>query len=500
MKYSNVVLWSILAVLGPSSYAFVPSRMLCRPSLPALNSAIAMEAAADSNVESLSTDLISKLRFREVRRELERRSLDNTGTLTAMKDRLREAALDTKSIRTEELEGTKTSNGEALDEVRMMTRHFSMGASSPLLQHLISYSFYQAMAKRGISFEDTSDPDFEYKNLVKETMEKAEKVHWKAATRKLRKLTRRFGKQSSAGRSIPENVYTAVLEACMVDRLHGARAAESARKIMEIMVDEGYEISSEVANFCIRNCLDDGPDGTHDGFGGIDTVLAMLATLENTASPIAIQEDSYAKLTTSMAKSGSLNDSLQLLRDMVVEKSFTPNLQVFAEVAGSCVTTKDTQDAEKVMTVLAYAKAAGYELDNIASTVDGRALLAAGVIAAEQLDNVGLGLRFLTAAAKAQGCAPDRGDALVSTHSPAAQRASTLLHRQAVFKASQDMAWQLAVKLLELMLERGLKPSPAVWRNVVNVCSKAEKSRKATSVLLDWVRFHLAIIFLYSLS
>ena len=139
------------------------------------------------------------------------------------------------------------------------------------------------------------------------------------------------------------------------------------------------------------------------------------------------------------------------------------------------------------MTVLAYAKAAGYELDNIASTIDGRALLAAGVVAAEKLDNLGLGLRLLTAASKAQGCEPDRGDDLVATSSPAAQRACTIIHRQAIRKASVDGSWKLSVKLLELMLERGLTPSPSTWRNVVTCCAKAEKSRKATSLLLDWV-------------
>jgi hypothetical protein len=351
------------------------------------------------------------------------------------------------------------------------------------MQYRLICLLWQAMTKKGIKFEDTSDPDFEFNNLVKEIVVKAQKVHWKAATRLLRKLTK-FSKERP---SIPVEVYMAVLTACMEDRLHGARAAESARKIMELMAEDGYEIPAEVANFCLRNCLDDGPDSTHDGFGGIDTALSMLAAFEHSRSSGVIQEDIYAKMTTSMAKSGSLDDSLQMLRDIVVEKSITPNLQVFADVASACVSTKSTKAAEKVMTVLAYAKAAGYELESIASTVDGRALLATGVIAAEQLNNVGLGLRFLTAASKAQGCDPDRGDALVSTHSPAAQRACTILHRQAVFKASQDMAWQLAVKLLELMLERGLAPSPAVWRNVVTVCSKAEKSRKATSVLLDWV-------------
>lgn len=351
----------------------------------------------------------------------------------------------------------------------------------------------QALAKRGIDFQDTSDPDFEFNNLVKEALSKAEKIHWKGATRKLRKLTRRFGKLSSDARTIPEEVYTAVLRSCMENRLHGARAAESARKIMELMVDEGYEIPDDVANYCVRNSLDDGPDATHEGFGGIDTALAMLAAFDHAPTPIDIQEDTYAKVVISMALSGNIDESLKFLREMVVGKSLTPNLLVFADVATSCVVKKSVVDAEKVMTVLAYAKAAGYELDNIASTKDGRTLLANGVIAAEMLNNVGLGLRFLTAASKAQGCDPDRGDALVSTHSPAAQRASTILHRQAIFKASQDMSWQLSVKLLELMVERGLTPSPAVWRSVVNCCAKAEKSRKATSVLLDWVRLYCCV-------
>lgn len=280
----------------------------------------------------------------------------------------------------------------------------------------------------------------------------------------------------------------AVLRSCMENRLQGARAAESARKIMELMVEEGYEIPNDVANFCVKNSLDDGPDATHDGFGGIDTALAMLAAFQHSSTPVTILEDTYGKVVTSMANCGSVDESLHLLREMVVDKSYTPNLQVFAEAATACVRKKNPKDAEKVMTVLAYAKAAGYQLDNIASTVDGRTLLANGVIAAEMLDNVGLGLRFLTAASKAEGCAPDRGDTLVSTHSPAAQRASTILHRQAIFKASQDLSWQLAVKLLEVMLERGLTPSPAVLKSVVYCCSKAEKSRKATSILLDWVR------------
>jgi hypothetical protein len=139
------------------------------------------------------------------------------------------------------------------------------------------------------------------------------------------------------------------------------------------------------------------------------------------------------------------------------------------------------------MTVLAYAKAAGYELNNIASVPAGRNLLAAGVIAAEKMDNLGLGLRFLVAASSAQGCEPDKGDVLVANLSPSAQRAATIIHRKAIAKAAQDDSWKLCVKLLEIMLRRGLTPSPSTWRNVVTCCTKLEKSRKATSILLDWV-------------
>lgn len=498
MKYQTSVVASFLLALS-STNAFVPSKQNGRSYNVAVKSAVVDEkvTSGSSSMDSLTIDLISKLRFREVQRELERRALSTNGTLSNMKDRLRQATAGMSVPMP--MDGTDMTDKHDLDEVRYhLGRNLETGPA--VIDTLIeicnvsqvlpsSCLVVQAFAKTGITFEDTSDPDFDYKNLVRETLEKAEMTHWKGATRKLRTLTRRYGKQSPTARPIPEDVYTAVLESCMEDRLHGARAAESARKIMELMVEEGYEIPSDVANYCVKNSLDNGPDATHDGFGGIDTALAMLAAFEHSSTPIAIQEDTYAKMVTSMALSGSIDESLQMLREMVVDKSLTPNLQVFAEVATACVATKDAANAEKVMTVLAYAKAAGYQLDNIASTVDGRTLLANGVIAAELLNNLGLGLRFLTAAAKAQGCDPDRGDALVSTHSPAAQRASTILHRGAIFKASKDLSWQLSVKLLELMLERGLTPSPAVWTSVVNCCAKAEKSRKATAMLLDWVSY-----------
>lgn len=271
----------------------------------------------------------------------------------------------------------------------------------------------------------------------------------------------------------------------MEDRLHGARAAEPARRAMEEMVANGYSVPGDIANYCIKESMGFEADGTHEGFGGIDTALSMLAAAEVSEEPPAILDETYEKIIATMGKEGSLDSALQLLREIVVDKSRTPSLRLFADVANAAI--DGVNDPEKVMTSLVYLKAAGYDLDNIAATVDGRELLAAGVIAAEKMNNIGLGLRFLTAASKAEGCAPDRGDDLVASFSPASQRACTIMHRNAVSKAAKDSSWKLAVKLLELMLERGLKPAPSVWRNVVTCCAKNEKSRKATALLLDWV-------------
>jgi hypothetical protein len=62
-----------------------------------------------------------------------------------------------------------------------------------------------------------------------------------------------------------------------------------------------------------------------------------------------------------------------------------------------------------------------------------------------------------------------------------------LIHKGAINKACEDSNWRLSVKLMELMLERSLKPNAALWKNVVTCCAKNEKSKKATALLLDWV-------------
>jgi pentatricopeptide repeat protein len=363
--------------------------------------------------------------------------------------------------------------------------------------------------KLAVNFIDESDPDFELKELQREILQKAEMGHWKAATRKLKKYTRRISSSVAAAATetatdattapavppagaVPLEILQTVLEACMVGRLQGARAAEPARKILEQYVEFGYNIPESVGNYCIKNCLGDdmGPHSTHQGFGGIDTALAMMAALEQSGTNL--QLDTMEKITVALAREGSMTEALATLRQIIVNMSEIPTLATFAAVAEAAVANPDAGLDDKVLEVLTLAKAAGFELDSIAKTQDGRVILSAGLVAAERLKNLNLGLRLLTAARTAT---PDdqegeKYDKLVVNHNRASKRASVLIHKDAINKAVIDNQWKLAVKLLELKLERDQNTSSWVWRNVVTCCAKADKSRKATALLLDWVNLY----------
>lgn len=424
-------------------------------------SAVANEAALAESTSSpngsggaMTYADVNKLAFRALQKECKSLGLSAAGTTAALRGRL----LDHFGL-----------SREAKAEVEVPK------ATAAEIEELC--------ATEGITFCDESDPDFDFKSVLSEVMQKSSMGHWKAATRKLKKLKKNY---SSPDRPVPRDAYLAVLEACAADRLNGARASEPARKILEDMSTFGYEIPAELANACVVSSLGEGAGGTHDDCGGIDTALAMVAAVESSPGGAEILTDAtYGRLVTALAKDGSIEEAELVLRSMVVEKSFTPPLGTFADVAKAAAQTDD--HAEDVLQVLTYAKAAGYELDNIAAVETGRELLASGVIAAEKMDNLALGLRLLTAAAKAEGCAPDSGDDLVATSSSAAQRACTLIHKRAIGKACEDNNWKLAVKLLELMPKRGLSPATSVWRNVLSTCCKNEKSRKATAILLDWI-------------
>jgi hypothetical protein len=131
MKYRASSVASFLLSVSASAYAFVPCRLQPWPSPAVLSSAaVVQEGFADAKVESLTNDLISKLRFRAVRRELEQRALDTSGTFSAMKDRLREAVLGTKMTGTpiENLERARAINGDALAEVSRNYLYFCVGS------------------------------------------------------------------------------------------------------------------------------------------------------------------------------------------------------------------------------------------------------------------------------------------------------------------------------------------------------------------------------------
>jgi len=363
-----------------------------------------------------------------------------------------------------------------------------MGIIDPMIAVRAAAELNEECTPEGIEYCDESDPFYEYNLILSEINKKAQVGHWKGATRKLKKLARRYNDNQINNKIIPRETYISVLKSCLEDRLHGARAAEPARKILEEMSNLNYPIPPELGNACVVSCLGGrSPNGAHEGFGGIDTALAMLAALEATEEGSkTIASDTYGSVIMALSADGAAEEAVLLSRSMVVEHSFTPEIEVFAALADSAA--KDGEKGEIVFHAMTLAKAAGYVLDDIASTKPGRDLLASGVIAAEQTDNTALGLRLLTAAAKAEGCEPDGGDALVASSSKAAQRASTLIHRRAINTAVQNNDWKLAVRLLQLMPKRSLTPSAWVWRKVVTVCCKNEKSRKATALLLDWVK------------
>lgn len=443
----SITLYAPITKVAAFSQPKLSSNYARKTSLPSL--AVAeVESDVASSDESLNYEGINQLTFRELQRQCKERDLPAKGNTAALRSRL----LDHLGI-------FQCVAGEEVEECIPADFDFTFT-------------------------DESGDNDFEFDSLLAEVNEKAAIGHWKSATRKLKKLSKRY---ASVERPIPEDTYVAVLEACLQNQLHGARASEPARKILEEMAEQNYAIPHALGNQGVLNCLGNGPNGTHDGCGGIDTALAMLAAIESSVmSAEAISVDTYGSVVTALSKDGAIDEAVLLLRAMVVEHSFTPALSTFSDVAKAA--GKEGHHGESVLQVMALAKASGYILDNIASVEAGRDLLASGVIAAEQMDNLALGLRFLTAASKAEGCLPDRGDDLVASSSSAAQRASTLIHKRAIDKAVQDDNWKLAVKLLQLMTERSLSPATSVWRKVVTLCAKNSKSKRAAAVLFDWIQ------------
>jgi hypothetical protein len=367
-----------------------------------------------------------------------------------------------------------------------------------------------------IDFVDASDP---LEDITAEIYEKCKVGHWKSAVRRLRRIARRFpsstttsidgSKEKEGSVVVPEELYVTVLECCARDRLSSARAAESARKVMERLVETSgsYFIPDSLGNYCIDNCLgSDGKHSTHQGFGGLDTALAMVSAMERSGSPVYLE--TYEKVAVALAKEGSMTDCLSLLQKLVVEKSEQPTLATFVAIAEYA--TNQLLD-EPMITLLSYVKAAGYALETLVATypVEGTAIIANAVIAAERIEKDALVFRLLNqqqpkpptaesaTTADQAGVAADPPGVVPSTvvntnkiakYSSAAERACTLVHKRAIVKATENGEWKTAVKVLELMIQRQLRPSPWIWRNVVACCARAEKSKRATALLFDWIK------------
>ena len=70
--------------------------------------------------ESLTNDIISKLRYRDIVKELEQRDLDTSGTLSDMKDRLRQVTMidgEAMTTKNKNADETYDIDKEALDKV-----------------------------------------------------------------------------------------------------------------------------------------------------------------------------------------------------------------------------------------------------------------------------------------------------------------------------------------------------------------------------------------------
>jgi hypothetical protein len=98
MKFHPVCVAAFLAFLVNQSEAFshggscrVSSSMVLKSTTAQVEEMTSV--SSKRGIDNLTVDIISKLRFREVQRELERRQLDTSGTFTSMRERLRHVAM-----------------------------------------------------------------------------------------------------------------------------------------------------------------------------------------------------------------------------------------------------------------------------------------------------------------------------------------------------------------------------------------------------------------------
>lgn len=340
-------------------------------------------------------------------------------------------------------------------------------------------------------------------------VEAARDGKWKKALRKLKQLKIALALASSSGSegdgdvvvtTTPpsEDAYNAILRSLGRAHLQGGRASEPARKIIEEMVQHSYTLDLSLINLILHDSLgssytDSNTNKEYINPANLDATLAIINALarhadsgrsSSTLSPSAlIDEGVWPGVISGLLKEDSLPEAFTLLRTMIVSFSYTPTLNMLARVAEYGVKEKSWSG---ILSVLALSKAAGYSLDSIGNTSDGRKLLAAGVVAAEKNNNIALGLRLLTAAQKAEEVQPDRGDLLTIWTSSQAQNSALVVHSKAIQTACSVNKWKLASTLLDLMIVRQLRPNVLTYQNVLNTLCINQKSRKATQLLFDW--------------
>lgn len=304
----------------------------------------------------------------------------------------------------------------------------------------------------------------------------AESKEWKTALRKLKQLTAACS-QTTPPTTIPPSAYLSTLTS-MTDSYSSCTpsALSPARSIIETSLKKGIDIPGNLLNNFART-------GTFliRREGSVDDTLAIMQAMQTHS--ISIDSETYLLAIQRLMDEKSISEATLVMRSWIVEGGETPELRVFGDFAGRAV---EVEEWEGVMSVLSLAKASGYELDTIGAAKSGRDLLGCGVIAAEKLDNTPLALRLLTAANKAD-VSPERGDGLTCQTSKKVFNSALKIHSKAISDAEKEGNWKLAVKILELMKLRSLRPNSYTWLRVLRLCLSQKKSRRATAILFDWV-------------
>ncbi|GMI00290.1 hypothetical protein TrVE_jg1831 [Triparma verrucosa] len=304
----------------------------------------------------------------------------------------------------------------------------------------------------------------------------AETKEWKTATRKLKQLTNACASTSPAT-PVPPSAYTSALLS-MSDNYGSCtpHAVSPARSIIETCLKSDVPLPADLLNRYAQSAtyLSRDPQS-------IDSTLAIMQAMSSANVPIESQ--TYVLAIQRLCDEKCVSEATLVLRSWIVEGGETPELRVFEQVAREAVIQEEW---EGVMSVLSLTKAAGYELDTIGTASSGRSLLGLGVIASEKLDNTPLALRLLTAANKAD-VSPERGDSLTCQTSKDVFNSALKIHSKAISDAEKEGNWKLAVKILELMKLRSLRPNSYTWLRVLRLCLSQKKSRRATAILFDWI-------------